>query len=231
MKKLFLVLLWVVISACNSFLYSQQQYDYVQQAGLNAAIFRGPEAVKYKFIYQGTPYAYSENFAKGTVVYNGVRYNGVELNLNAHKDELHLRIPSSGIVLELDRTLVGEFSIGRRNFVTLLGEDVPQGLVAGYYEVLYNGKDVLLKKNVRMLYERLQTSGKGVFRHFDPVNRFYVVRDGSAMQISRNKDFAKIYKVEKKSIKTFIKKNKLRFVDMEEKDPAFVEIMQFIDNK
>ena len=198
---------------------------------MNAAIFRGPEAVKYKFIYQGTPYAYSETFAKGAVVYNGVRYNGVELNLNAHRDELHLRIPSSGIVLVLDKTLVGEFSIGRHNFVTLLGEDVPQGLVAGYYELLYNGEDVLLKKNVRMFYERLQTSGKGIFRHFDPVNKFYVIKDGAAAQISRNRDFAKIYREEKKSIKSFIKKNKLRFVDMEDKDPAFVEIMQFADKK
>ena len=231
MKRLFLILLWGVFLTHSVFLYSQEKYDYLQEAGLNAAIFRGPEVVKYQFRYQGTPYAYTETFYAGSIVYNGVKYEGVELNLNAHKDELHLKITSSGTVLELDKDIVGEFVIGRRQFVTLVGENAVEGLPQGYYQVLYKGGDILLKKNIRTFHERLQTSGNGVFRYFDQSNKYYLLKDGQVYPISRNKDFAKVYKGEKKAIKGFVRHNKMRFMEMEDKDPAFVEIMAFADKK
>ena len=229
MRKLFLVLLCGLFLAHCSFLYSQEKYDYIQAAGLNAAIFRGPEAVKYQFRYQGTPYAYTESFSMGSLVYNGVKYNGVELNLNAHRDELHLKITSSGTVLELDRNIVGEFVIGRRQFLTLVGKNAVDGLSQGYYQVLYKGGDTLLKKNIRTFHERLQTSGNGVFRYFDQSDKYYLLKDGKVYPIARNKDFAKAYKEDRKAIKGFIRHNRVKFMDMEGKDPAFVAIMEFAD--
>lgn len=231
MKRLFLILLWGVFLTHSVFLYSQEKYDYLQEAGLNAAIFRGPEVVKYQFRYQGTPYAYTETFYAGSIVYNGVKYEGVELNLNAHRDELHLRIPSSGIVLELDKTITGNFTIGRHIFVNLMGDDAVAGLQQGYYQVLYRGNDTLLKKNIRTFHERLQTSGKGVFRYFDKSDKYYLLKDGEVFPITWNKDIARAYKENKKEIKAFIKRNKVKFMDMEEKDPAFVAIMEFADKK
>ena len=231
MKKLFPVLLCGLFLAHSGFLYSQEKYDYLQAAGLNAAIFRGPEAVKYQFKYQGTPYAYTEAFSLGSLVYNGVKYEGVELNLNAHKDELHLKITSSGIVLELDKNIVGEFAIGKRQFVALVGENAVEGLPHGYYQLLYKGSDILLKKNIRTFHERLQTSGDGVFRYFDQSNKYFLIKDGKVYPIGRNKDFAKVYKESKKEIKGFIRHNRMKFLDMDDKDLAFVAIMEFADKK
>ena len=231
MKRLFLILLWGVFLTHSVFLYSQEKYDYLQEAGLNAAIFRGPEVVKYQFRYQGTPYAYTEDFSMGSLVYNDVKYDGVELNLNAHKDELHLKITSSGVVLELDKNIVGEFVIGRRQFVTLVGEKAIDGLPQGYYQVLYKGGDILLKKNIRTFHERLQTSGSGVFRYFDQSNKYYLLKDGIVYPVGKNKDFAKVYKENKKEIKGFIRHNRMKFLDMDDKDLAFVAIMEFANKK
>ncbi len=231
MKKLFPVLFCGLFLVHSGFLYSQEKYDYLQRAGLNAAIFRGPEAVKYQFRYQGTPYAYTETFSLGSLVYNGVKYEGVELNLNAHKDELHLRIASSGIVLELDKDIVGDFVIGSRKFLTLVGENAVEGLPEGYYQVLYKGGATLLKKNIRTFHERLQTSGSGVFRYFDQSNRYFLIKDRHVYPVVRNKDFAKIYKENKKAVKGFIRQNRMRFVEMEDKDFVFAEIMAFADKQ
>jgi hypothetical protein len=91
--------------------------------------------------------------------------------------------------------------------------------------------DVLVKKNGKSFHERLQSgSSKGVFRFFDPADKYYVVKGGKPVQISRMKDFARVYKEEKKAIKGFIRKNKMRFVDMDDKDRTFMEIMHFADN-
>lgn len=230
MKKIFVTLLLLFQLQFTLFLHCQEKYDCIKDIGLNAPVYRGPEAVKYPFRYQGSPYAYSDAFATGSIVYNDVEYKGVMLNLNAHRDELHIRMPLNGSIIELDRRLVGDFTIGSRHYVSLMGKKAMEGLEEGFYEMLYNGKDMLLKKNVRRYYERLQTSGKGVFRHFDQVNRYYIVKDGVPVQVSRMKDFAKVYRAEKKAIKGFIRKNKIRFFDMDDMDLTFMEIMNFADN-
>lgn len=215
----------------NAFVsFGQDNGDFIKKAGLNATVYRGAGAEAYPFRYQGSPYAYSDAFMEGTLTYNDVEYLGLLLNLNAHKDQLHLRIPSSGRIIELDKRLVEKFTIGNRRFAAFMGETAMAGLSEGFYEVLYKGKDMLLKKNIRRYYERLQTSGKGVFRYFDPTNRYYIVKDGIPVQISRMKDFAKVYKEEKKAIKGYIRKNKIRFIDMEDIDLVFMEIMSFTDN-
>ena len=93
--------------------------------------------------------------------------------------------------------------------------------------------EVLTKaaENIRTFHERLQTSGSGVFRYFDQSNKYYLLKDGKVYPIARNKDFAKVYKGDKKAIKGFIRQNRMKFMEMEDKDPAFVEIMAFADKK
>lgn len=228
MKRLFPILLLGLFLAQSASLFSQEKYDYLQKAGLNAAIFRGPEAVKYQFRYQGTPYAYTESFMAGSIVYNGVKYERVELNLNAHRDELHLRIPSSGIVLELDRNAVEEFVIGSRKYVALTAENAVDGLPEGYYQVLFEGNDILYKKNIRTFHERLQTSGGGAYRYFDQSDKYFIVKDGVVFPVVRNRDFARIYKEGKKAVRGYVKHNMGRFTDME-RDQVFMSIMEFAD--
>jgi hypothetical protein len=49
--------------------------------------------------------------------------------------------------------------------------------------------------------------------------------------VVRNKDFARIYKENKKAVKGFIRQNRMRFVEMEDKDIVFAEIMAFADKQ
>ena len=89
----------------------------------------------------------------------------------------------------------------------------------------------MLKKNIRTFHERLQSSGNGVFRYFDQSNRYYLLKDGQVYPVVRNKDFARIYKENKKAVKGFIRQNRMRFVEMEDKDFVFAEIMAFADKQ
>lgn len=232
MKNIVAIGLLLVLIQQPSLLRSQEKYDCIRDIGLDAAVYRGPEAVKYPFIYQGTPYAYTETFLEGSLVYNGVEYLGLLLNLNAHKDELHLKIPAAGIIIELDRKLVESFSFGNRRYAGLMGDKAVDGLGEGFYQILYSGKDKLLKKNAKSFHERLQNGGssKGAFRFFDPADRYYVIKDGVPVQISKVKHFAKVYKDKKKAVKGFIRKNKIKFIDMDDNDLALVEVMEFVDN-
>ena len=82
--KVFVLLLFVLQAVAS---YAQEKYDFVKEAGASAALFRGVEFERYPFRYKDSPYAYSEEFNLGEIVFNDVKYSGVFLNLNAHKDE------------------------------------------------------------------------------------------------------------------------------------------------
>ncbi len=230
MKKIVQVTALLLIFFQPVFLVAQNKSDFVGQAGLNATIYRGVEFEKYYFRYNGSPYAYSDDFERGYVVYNDVMYKGVLLNLNAHKDQLHIKIPTTGNVIELDKSLVEDFAIGHRKFMAFTLENPVAGIGEGIYELLYVGKDKLLKKNIKKYNERLQTTEKGIFRYFYSANRYYIIKDGVVMPISGIKHFAKIYKDKKKEIKGFIRKNNVRYIDIADKDIIFSEIMEFVDN-
>lgn len=210
--------------------YAQEKYDFVKQAGIGATLFRGVEFERYPFRYKDSPYAYSEEFNLGEIVFNDVKYSGVFLNLNAHKDELHLKITTNGKILELDKGLVERFTIGERKYVALIGANAVEGVSEGFYEILYSGKEILFKKNVKKYNERLQSSEQGAYRYFYPSNRYYILKDGVMIPVSSAKQFKKVYKDKKDAISKFIRKNRIRFIDINDKDFIFKEIISFVDN-
>lgn len=221
--KVFVLLLFVLQTVAS---YAQEKYDFVKEAGASAALFRGVEFERYPFRYKDSPYAYSEEFNLGEIVFNDVKYSGVLLNLNAHKDELHLKIATTGKIIELDKRLVEKFTIGERSFIALAGN----GAGEGFYEILYSGKEILFKKNIKKYNERLQSSEQGAYRYFYPSSRYYLLKDGVMLPISSAKQFKKVYKDKKDAIAKFIRKNRIRFIDINDKDFIFKEIISFVDN-
>ena len=217
---------------CSAAGWSQEtgKYDYLGEAGLDAAIYRGPEAPKYPFLFEGTQYAYTDEFEVGTVVYNGVEFRGVHLNLSASSDELHLKILKSGIVIELEKRLVESFTIGERQFLALQGKDAVKGLAAGYYEVLHNGKSLLLKKNIKKVAVRKHEE-KGIFRQFEIANRYYLVKDGVAGHVFMSGDIVKRFVEMKKELKAFVKKNKDKYHGSENRERFYMAIVDYADGK
>lgn len=219
-------LFWILAFSLMASACCHAQAGYLSKAGLDAAIFRGPEAQKYSFPYEGTQYAYSEEFLEGSVVYNGVEYSGLLLNLSAGMDELHLKIRESGVVMVLDSRLVGEYAIGGRRFVCLHGGDVAGGLPKGHYEVLFSGEgDMLLKKNIKRINVRKQDV-KGIYREFESVCRYYVVKDGVPYQVQRRGDFEDIFDEKRKSIREFVKGNRDLYPGNGNKERFFTAIME-----
>ena len=230
LKTAIAAILFVALCSVAGWSQEQDKYDYLGEAGLDAAIYRGPEAPKYQFLFEGTQYAYTEEFEEGTVLYNGVEFRGVHLNLSASTDELHLKILKSGIVIELEKRLVESFTIGERQYLALQGENVVDGLAAGYYEVLHSGKSMLLKKNVKKVAVRKHEE-KGIYRQFEEANKYYVVKDGEQRHVLRVGDIVKMYEENKKELKGFVKKNKDRYFGSQNREKFFKAVIGAADGK
>ena len=128
------------------------QEDYLEKMERDAVIYRGPVALKYPFLYEGSTYVFSDEFLEGDVRYNGKTYYRALLNLDAHRDELCIKLPESGVVVVLSKELVEEFSLGDKRFIKGWWED--EDMKDAYCQVLYSGNVMVLKKVEKDFYLR-----------------------------------------------------------------------------
>ncbi len=238
--KYILLSLWLLLLSVPVCLLKAQDngykvgdnYDYISDVKIDAVIFRGPVYVKYPYTLRGTPYAYSDDFKEGRLRYNSKEYKSVMLNLDASRDELHLRMHDTHLTIVVDKEYVSDFSYGGHDFLNVAGNRSIAGLADGYYEVLYKGDVTLLKKTVQKFSE---SSGVDVaaeassLKQFVAKHYYYIVKDGVAVQIKKRGDFTKHYREKKGAIKQFIKSNGLNLLGKESEDMVFSQIMEFID--
>ena len=208
-------------------------YDYINDAKIDAVIFRGPTSIKYPFRFTGTVYAYSDEFMVGRVYYNKKEFAGVKLNLNSNRDELYMQMYGTGMIIMLDKKYVRDFSYDGHNFINHTVYDGIEGLDYGYYEVLYAGKDMLLKRVKQAFSEKagVDAGGTSILKKFYPVYSYYIIMDGKAVSIKKRGDFAKKYKEHKSAIKQHIREHNMHLAGKDANDKVFVNIMQFIEDK
>lgn len=169
-------------------------------------------------------YAYSDEFQEGTLEFNGKHYSGLMMNLNAHRNELQVRIGTTGESIAVKRSLVGDFTIGKRDFTALYGERGIKGLAEGYYQVLYRGKDMLLKEIYKSTNDRTDYVNNITVKVFTTRTRYWLVKDGKVTGIRDGNDLAGIYREHKDEVKRYLKGHK-----GEEKDVSLQAIMELIE--
>lgn len=148
------------------------QDDYTlfrEQAGLASLLYRGQKAYTYNLLYNGTFYWNSPEFQNGTVLYDGKTYADVQLNIDAARQDLLVRLPGSTTDKVLDERFVASFTLGGRQFLNLqylYGPDAP----AGYWEVIHEGSARLLMRVTKTLEQDIdgrkwdQTGYEGTYR-------------------------------------------------------------------
>lgn len=196
----------------------------LQGQDFNIPVFRGELAQRYNYPLEGTVYAYSDEFQPGTIHFNGKQYSGLMMNLNAHRNELQVRIGTTGESIAVKRSLVGDFTIGKRNFTALYGERGIKGLAEGYYQVLYRGKDMLLKEIYKSTNDRTDYVNNITVKVFTTRTRYWLVKDGKVIGIRDGNDLAGIYREHKDEVKRYLKGHK-----GEEKDVSLQAIMELIE--
>ena len=204
MSTVFRYMLWVLIALVPTASFSQLRYDYNAEVGFDSPVYRGEIADKYSFPFIGTVYAYSDEFEMGDLEFNGKMYYGLMLNLNCYRGEVHVRVGTTKDCIVLKNSLVGDFNIGKRRYVSLNGEREIKGLDAGYYQVLYDGKDMILKQIRVELYDRAEFPSGNITKVFVPKVKYWLVKEGQVRQIRKERDLQRVYKPFKRDIKSYM---------------------------
>lgn len=198
MRKL--ILLFLLSLTALSPLPSSAQ-DLVWGGGDVPLIYRGRQAVPFASRYNGTPYWSSPAFAHGDVMFNGVLYRDILLNLNAERQELEVRREVFSVVPERDE--ISWFTMDGNFFVNLRYQGIDAE--SGFYEVVYDG-DATVLRHVRKTFRADAGDHNGkkigyedpqydpeVLEYFHFTESWWLLKDGALTRFKNRRALARLY--------------------------------------
>ena len=148
---------------------------YKESTKDQSRLFNGRQYKPYAVSFvKGSPFFNTNKFETGSIIYDGINYDNVNLLLDEVQD---LLILDTGIRIEMTTERVKSFSLGAHYF-SQLSKAVTKGAIApGYYELLYEGTSVLYKKDKKILKDVLNANEAVKAEVLSSVN--YYVKKGS----------------------------------------------------
>ncbi|MDP4222901.1 MAG: hypothetical protein Q8868_06255 [Bacteroidota bacterium] len=174
----------------------------------------------------GNQYFLTNTFLKGTVIFNGKKFNNLDLQYDIASDELILRIESCPVII-LNKEMVDSFSLvfeNRSYNVFNAGTDT-SSLLRGYINVLYDGPSTLYVKYSKKLYP-LAVDGK--YDLFYQEHRVFVKKGSEIVLVSGRRKFLCLLDDKKKEIRHYMRTERIR---ISHRDPGtYVKVLRFYDS-
>lgn len=227
----------LLLLACMAFfplVSSAQDYTpiidhYMAESDLFSPIYNGMLPPRYRAKYDGTFYLISDDYMDGWIVYNGKRYNNLKLNLNAHLDELYVRMPNREISSVLIKSYVEDFGLEDMMFTHFFPAGEPGAPNEGYYRVLHQGDHVRVLKQTRKRYANANPNETTSSHRFEESSSYYLEKDGAFYTFKNKGSFLAVLRTHKKELRQHIKEHKLKF-NKAQKDISFASCAAFYDS-
>ena len=217
------------LSAKDSLLYSTAVKNvvniYHKNIGDQTGKYNGSQNASYTVsFYEGHPYFFKHELSKGSITYDNVVYENVELLYDEVKDWVILQDSTHRIQLVSQR-LQG-FTLFDQPFIRLEKSVNTPIVSSGFYQVLYDGKVKLYKKEVKIITEKF-TNTPELKVLFEKLNYYYIKKAGRFYPIVKKKDFLKILNDKGKELTAFISDEKLNF--RKDKDNTLTKLVTYYD--
>jgi hypothetical protein len=198
---------------------------YHKNIGDQTGKYNGSQNAGYTVsFYEGHPYFYLQELSKGSITYDNVVFENVELLYDEVKDWVILQDSTHRIQLVSQR-LQG-FTIFDQPFVRLEKDAVTPIVSTGFYQVLYDGEIKLYKKEVKKITEKF-TNTPELKVLFEKVYYYYIKKGNRFYPIEKKKDFIKILNDKGKDVNNFISNERLNF--RKDKDNTLTKIVTYYD--
>jgi hypothetical protein len=185
---------------------------YQEQSGVFSPLYNGKIPPEYRMLYDGTYFLESENYYTGTVVYNGKQYVDIQMNLNAHLDELYVKIPQYNSNTILLKAHVTSFTLDNMEFLHVVRNLFPGAPESGYYRVLFSGDEVMVLKKTKKLMNSATPDVEMTVTHvFNESTSWYIVRNGIFHPVKRKASVIRVLRDKRKELNRHIRENNLGF--------------------
>jgi hypothetical protein len=231
MNMRFLTLIILCLSATSS--RAQKTVDVTKSdvSAMSPAFFNvvgGEPFVFAKFtrLVEGSPY-FNDNWMKGNVVINGGgQYSGIYLKLDLYDNEVHFQDQKGNemiATIPIQKVFLVDTAAQRvYNFIN--GEFIQaNSRVKGWYQLLSEGKALLLKKFNKQMQEFKPFGSATVEQSIITSSRYYILSDGKFTEIKKIKEIAGILIDKKTEITQYVKSNNLPG----KTDPDFITLINY----
>jgi hypothetical protein len=175
----------------------------------------------------GDQFFLSGTFLKGSVVFNGRKYENLDLQYDILNDEVILKIESYPVIF-MNKEMVDSFSLssGNRKYLVFNAGNNTSGELKGYVNILYNGPTSLYAKYSKKI-QPLGVGGR--YDLFVEEHTLYVKKGGQIFSVSSRKRFLELLDDRKKDLRHFMKSNRIR---LSYKNPdSFVPVIRYYDSQ
>ena len=173
-----------------------------------------------------TSFSFQMCSSKDTVIFNGRRFDNLDLLYDINSDELLLRTESYPIII-MNKEMVDSFILvfdNRKYYVINAGKDSP-GVLKGYVNIMYDGPSELYvkyKKNIQPL------AVDGRYDLFHPDHSVYLKKGSEIVPVAGKKELLNLLEDKKKEIRLYLKSNRLK---LRQKDPeTYIPVLRYYDS-
>lgn len=179
---------------------AQQVYYY--GIGDQAAKFNGSQYQGYTASFaEGHPYFKSSALLKGGIVYDGIKFEGINLLYDEVLDCVLFQDSTHRIQLVNEK--LSEFNIEESRFKRLVKKEGDAILKTGYYQVLSFGKINLFGKETKSIIEKISNTNE-LLTYFDVHHYFYVLLNNKYVEVKRKKDILALIQGKEKQVSKLI---------------------------
>lgn len=200
--------------------------QYQEKIGEASQILNGPEYFYDDSDRGGDPYFGDSPFYEGSIIYNGNRYDDLEIGYDIYRDIMFVARYQQGLTsYQLPVERVAGFTLDQHVFIRLIDPDSTSGHPGtGFYELLYNGKTKVIAKRRK----KVVPSTEGIYKYeYGTDDEIYIVRNDAFNKVWLKSSIRKLFKEEKKSIRRYSNDNKLYLMDLE---PYAVQVCRYYDS-
>lgn len=200
---------------------------YQQSMHKQAVFLSGSQYAPLSGNLRGHPYYLQDNIDSCTIVYEGVAFCPVRMRYDIFLDEVIIDyISAEGYpeLVQLHKTKIDQFMIQGQLFVHYRPDSLIN-LKEGFYQPLYQGKTILLKKITKEAQQEFEITRAITF--FEEKHRYFLIKDKVAYPVNNKKSLLKLFPDEKKRILKNAREAGLRFGD--NKESGMIQFIQYYD--
>jgi len=182
--------------------------SYYRFTDKRARLYNGTEHIGYLYTIKGYAYYLTDQWVKGSVVYDGLFFDQVPMLYDAYHDEVVI-LHFNGYRLNLLSEKVKKFDLNGHHFVRHVYDSLAKSsLPTGFYDYLYEGKTTVLAKRLKILDEKLTDV---VEQEFLPGNTYAIYRDSVYHSCNSRGSLLSAFGARSKDVRRYLRKNKLKY--------------------
>lgn len=181
-------------------------HNYIDK---QSRLYNGIEYFGYSPKIEGIPYFLENTWQRGSIVYDGIAYDTVQMMYDIVKDRIVILHFNNFFRLALFSEKVSNFTLLGHHFVRIVRDTLSNSpLVTGFYDQMYTGPTSMLVRRSKFIEETVK---EVLERKFVEQYQYYVFKGGTYHTIRTKKGLFSLLKDHAREIKQHLKKKKLKF--------------------